>query len=300
LSDGGDYFRPPLPERGLASSSGVCKIEVQVHLRSEFLKKEGTEMKYSTPLHLYEQVIKLRKEKKWGSRRIARKSGISEWTVANWIYRGKKPVVRGHFDPTPLPELAYLLGARYSDVSVSDRFKLEAIDKDFVEEFLRCLSKVMGRSYKMHKKSKGTWVARGYEKTLINFMEKPLDHHKPIIELHPADFLRAFFDGEGHVTEIRKKGRVYGCVAATNTNFEIIECVRDLLQKTFSLHPTLGRNDKGRKVCYMVRLYRMDDIRRFNNLIGFSIERKKKRLKDILCSMESNPSWSSTARGSND
>lgn len=58
-------------------------------------------MKYSTPLHLYEHVIKLRKEKKWGSRRIAGKFGISEWTVANWIYRGKKPVVRGFFDPTP-------------------------------------------------------------------------------------------------------------------------------------------------------------------------------------------------------
>ena len=256
-------------------------------------------MLYSTPIHLYERAMKLRREKGWGNVRIGKEVGISTWTIANWIYRGKKPVVRGHFDSTHTPELAYLLGARYSDVSVSDRFKLEAIDKDFVEEFLRCLSKVMGRSYKMHKKGKGTWVARGYEKMLINFMEKPLDYHKPIIELHPADFLRAFFDGEGHVTEIKKKGRVYGCVAATNTNFKIIEYIRGLLQKKFSLHPTLGINDKRRKVCYVVRLYRMDDIRRFNYLIGFSIERKKKKLEDISRSMELNPSWSN-ARGSND
>lgn len=249
-------------------------------------------MKYSTPLHLYEQAIKLRKEKGWGYRMIARRLENSEWTVANWIYRGKRPVVRGYFDPTPTPELAYLLGARYSDVSVDDRFKLEAIDKDFVKKFLRCLSKVMGRSYKMHKKSKGTWVARGYGRTLIDFMKKPLNHHKSIIELYPADFLRAFFDGEGHVTEIRKERRVYGCVAATNTNLEILEYVRGLLQKIFSLHPTMGRDKRGRKVCYAVRLYQMDDVKRFRDLIGFSIERKRRRLQDILRRMESNPSYS--------
>lgn len=248
-------------------------------------------MFYSTPIHLYELAMKLRRERGWGNVRIGRELGISVETIANWIYRGKKPVVRGHFDSTPTPELAYLLGARYSDVSVSDRFKLESIDQDFVEEFLRCLLKVMGRPYKMHKKGKGTWVARGYDKTLINFMKEPLDHHKPIIELYPADFLRAFFDGEGHVTEIRKR---YGCVGATNTNLEIIEYVKNLLREKFSLHPTLGvnnRNNEKWKVRYVVRLYRMDDIRRFNDLIGFSIERKKKRLKDILYRMESNPSW---------
>jgi hypothetical protein len=253
-------------------------------------------MKYSTPLYLYRQAIKLRKEKEWGSRRIARRVGNSEWTVANWIYRGKRPVVRGYFDPTPTPDLAYLLGARYSDVSVDDRFKLEAIDKDFVEGFLRCLSKVMGRPYKMYKKGKGTWATRGYDKTLINFMKKPLDHHKPIIEAYPADFLRAFFDGEGSVTEIVKKERVYGCVAAVNTNFEIIEYVRNLLQEKFSLRPTLGvdkRTNNGRwKIRYIVRLYRMDNIRRFNDLIGFSIERKKKKLEEMLHKMKLNPSCS--------
>jgi len=248
-------------------------------------------MPYSTPIHLYERAMKLRMEKRWGNVRIGRKLGISEWTATNWIYRGERPVVRGHFELTPTPELAYLLGARYGDLSVSDRFKLEAIDRDFVKEFLRCLSKVMGRPYKMHKKGKGTWVARGYGKALIDFMKEPLDLHKPIIELYPADFWRAFFDGDGHITEIRKKGCVYGCVGATNTNLEIIEYVRDLLQKIFSLHPTIGRDDRKRKVCYAVRLYRMGDVKRFHDLIGFSIERKKRRPQDILRRMESNPSW---------
>ena len=257
-------------------------------------------MSYSTPIHLYERAMKLRVEKGWGSVKIGRKLGISTWTVANWIYRGKEPVIRGHFDPTPTPELAYLLGTRYSDVSVDDRFKLEAIDKDFVEEFLRCLSKVMGRPYKMHKKSKGTWAARGYERALIDFMKVPLNHHKPIIELYPADFLRAFFDGEGHVTEIRQKEHVYGCVGVSNTNLEIIEYVKDLLQKIFSLRPTIGRDNRGRKVCYTMRLYQMDDVKRFHDLIGFSTERKKRRLQDILHRMESNPSWNRIASGVND
>lgn len=144
----------------------------------------------------------------------------------------------------------------------------------------------------MHKKGKGTWVARGYGKALINFMKEPLDHHKPIIELYPADFLRAFFDGEGHVTEIQKKERVYGCVAATNTNLEILEYVRELFQKIFSLHPTLANNDRKRKVCcHVVRLYQMDDIKRFHDLIGFSIERKKRKLQDVLHKVKSNPSY---------
>ena len=84
----------------------------------------------------------------------------------------------------------------------------------------------MGKSYEVYKNKKGYRAAQAFGKALADFMRKPLNHHKPIIEAYPADFLKAFFDGEGNIEEYRGgkyKKYTYGQVGATNTNLEILQ-----------------------------------------------------------------------------
>lgn len=250
---------------------------------------------YSTPLHLYKQAVQLR-SKGLGPRRIGREIGVNEQTVANWIYRGHKPAIRGFFDLTPCPELSYLLGGRYSDSSVSGGFRLWVKDRDFAEKSAQCLSMVMGKSYEAYKNKKGYWVAQAFGKALVDFMRKPLNRHKPIIEAYPADFLRAFFDGEGSVEEYRrgKSKYTYGQVGATNTNLEILQYIRSLLKDRFLICSNIYKVKKsrlGRKDCYVLKIYRMGDIEQFYKKVGFLIGRKKKKLERLLHEMKSNPNW---------
>ncbi|MEW6592496.1 MAG: LAGLIDADG family homing endonuclease [Candidatus Hadarchaeota archaeon] len=195
-------------------------------------------MRYSTPLHLYERAIKLHETKGWGSRKIEKELGVgivNRRTIDSWIHEGRKPVVIGVFDETYSPNLSYLLGARYSDCTATKEvFKLEAMDKDFVEEFDRCLSNVMGRPYKIHN-SRGIWGTETAVRSIVNFMQKPLDAHKPIIDAYPKEFLRGFFDGEGHAGGHKREKYVYGYIGAKNTNFEVMEYVGRLLD-LFSIH----------------------------------------------------------------
>jgi hypothetical protein len=146
-------------------------------------------MRYSTPLHLYERAIELRKTKGWGSRKIEKELGVgvvNRRTIVSWIHEGRRPVIVGVFDETPCPELSYVLGARYSDGIVTDDvFKLEAHDKDFVKEFNRCLSKVMERPYKIFRDKKG-WRTETAVRSILDFMKKPLDAHKSIIGAYPS------------------------------------------------------------------------------------------------------------------
>lgn len=260
-------------------------------------------MMYSTPFHLYKRAIELRN--KWlGPRKIGREIGVNEQTIANWIYRAHKPVIRGFFNPTPCSELSYLLGVRYSDGWVSDGFRLWVKDRDFAEESARYLSKIMGKPYKIHKNKKDYWVAQAFGKSLLDFMCKPLDHHKSIIEAYPADFLRAFFDGEGSIEEYRKGKHqecTYGQVGATNTNLGILEYVKSLLKDRISICSNIYKTKKshfGRKDCYVLKIYRMGDINQFYKRVGFSIARKREKLERLLHKMESNPNWEGALAGS--
>lgn len=244
-------------------------------------------MRYSTPPHLYERAIELHKTKGWGSRKIEKELGVGavdRRTIVSWIYEGRKPVVIGVFDETPCPELSYLLGARYSDGTVTDDvFKLEANDKDFVEEFNRCLSKVMGRPYKISRNKKG-WRTETGVRSIVNFMQRPPDMHKPITETYPVEFLRGFFDGEGHVGGHKRGKYVYGYIGAKNTNFEVMKYGGELLDR-LSIYHSLYRVKERKRNCkpyLMLFINRERDVKRFHEMVGFSINRKIRKLDKLI------------------
>jgi len=51
---------------------------------------------YERKIEFYDQAMKLKREKGWGFRRIAKFLNLSKATVSGWIYCGKKPLMK-HF-----------------------------------------------------------------------------------------------------------------------------------------------------------------------------------------------------------
>jgi intein-encoded DNA endonuclease-like protein len=167
---------------------------------------------------------------------------------------------------------------------------LSVTDRDFAEEFSRCLAKILGKPnlYKVRwSEKRKRWIVQGSSIVLHSFLSKPWQQLKNHIE-HSSrcrfSFLRAFFDGEGSIT-----GRN---LTITNTDLSLLLYVRKLLAKSgistsiprvtqragsILKDPRTGRTYKRRKDCYMMRVSTMDLVR-FAQKIGFSIERKKRLL----------------------
>lgn len=250
-------------------------------------------------MELYDQAMKIRREKGWGDINIGRVLGINQHTVDNWLFRDSKPDGLFKFpDLNPSAELSYVLGTYYGDGyayrSKKERswfIKLEAMDKDFVEEFSRCLSKVLRKKngYPVHRLKKGgIYFTRVTNIKLYEFLKKKsLDVHKHWIEEFPAEFLRGFYDSEG--------GMYGNTLGLSNTNLELLQYVRDLLERHFSIPSRIGIAHKkgvthfyrGRKItatkdCYYLRIKRRESQRKFHEKMGFSIARKQEKLKKAV------------------
>jgi intein-encoded DNA endonuclease-like protein len=117
----------------------------------------------------------------------------------------------------PSEELAYVIGVKVGDGYVGKKSRvrkgynyvwigLKARDREFVEEFARCLAKVLGRRQirPRYVKSSGRYVVEAESKTLYELLKKPvdLDRLRRYIE-HcgrcVAAFIRGFADSEGSV-----------------------------------------------------------------------------------------------------
>ena len=202
------------------------------------------------------------------------------------------------FDPTPCPELAYVIGVKLGDASMSVNkhysymIKLRVIDREFAEEFSRCLSVILGRApprVKWNPKN-SLWETQASSLLLRHFLLRPLENLKPTIE-HcrkcKAAFLRGFLDSEGGVSG--------DTIAIGNTNKETLCYVQSLLEKAFKIDtrgPYLGTR-KGRKVmikgkwyqankdCFSVAIKRVG-LEKFAQSIGFIVLRKKLRLDSLI------------------
>lgn len=195
----------------------------------------------------------------------------------------------------PSYELSYLLGVRYGDSSVNHKdFQLGVKDKDFAEEFTRCLNKVSGRTYQVHQppSCKGGYFVSCGLTVLCSYLLLELEYQKPIIEYYPEAFIRGFADSEGSV-EVH--GLVPVRITLCNNNTELLEYIKELLCNYFNIYSSItesGKNTpigaiigciKGRLVIKRERQYRLrissrNNMKVFAESIGFSIKRKQERL----------------------
>jgi intein-encoded DNA endonuclease-like protein len=189
-------------------------------------------------------------------------------------------------------DLAYILGVIKGDgcVSVAQRrVILSATDKDFVSEFKRALenwSEFSARFYSRDikkpvyiKNRKTQWVSYIDSKDAAEFLAD-FDVHK--IQTSSAEikcaFLKGLFDSEGSVSK--------DSVIFYNSNFRIIELVYNLLTD-LGIEPKINhykaKSLSGKEISYSrVCIYKKDSLRKFANLVGFSIVRKADKLRALV------------------
>jgi intein-encoded DNA endonuclease-like protein len=200
----------------------------------------------------------------------------------------------------PSEDLGYVIGVRLGDgytreTSYGYVIGLEANDKEFVEEFGRRLGNVLGRKpiKPKFRKNERTYVAYARSKTLYELLRKPIDlkRIKKYVEHCPdctAAFLRGLFDSEGCVS---KGGYIY----LYNSNYEVLVYAQRLLRRRFGIESTgpwpstkkgttkyiRGKRYKANEDCYYIYI-RAESLPNFYRFIGFTIERKQKRLEEYL------------------
>ncbi|MEM0078915.1 MAG: LAGLIDADG family homing endonuclease [Nitrososphaerota archaeon] len=276
----------------------------------EKLKKRGRYLPRKLRIKLYQKVLELRRQG-LGYKRIKKKIkelydvSLSTSTINYWCRNICNPF-NGIRIPSidflePSPELSQVIGVVAGDGWAVKKKNGRHIvgagakDKDFIEEFSRCLGKVLRRNPPKPRQEKDSiFTVEVESKALYELLKKPIDINKiaPFVE-HCEEcmrrFARSFFDSEGFVS---KNGQIY----CYNTDLQLLQYVKKILNLLGirTTGPKIGtkkgtalfdkRNGKiyaTKKDLYYIYV-RMSDILRFYRLIGFTVKRKQKRLENYL------------------
>jgi intein-encoded DNA endonuclease-like protein len=207
----------------------------------------------------------------------------------------------------PSEELAYMIGVvlgdgcayrkrraikGYRDVVVG----LKAMDREFVEEFAKCLAKVLGRKQirPRFRDDVGKYVVEVGSKTLYELLKKPVDLHRlkkyiEHCEKCVAAFIRGFADSERCAN---KRGYIF----ILNTDQRLLIYVKELLRRlgiestgpklhylrgTIFYDPRTGKQYTHNKDAYVIYI-RASSNTNFYRYVGFAMTRKQARLENYV------------------
>ena len=228
---------------------------------------------------------------------------VSPGTVRHWIVGDRRPQQRNIFKPGPSPALSYIIGANIGDgcdLAASSCVKLEVTDIDFARTYNTNMAtlfsrnhpnKVLARRFKDNRMP--MYVVKYASKQLAELLRLPLAELLKIAFAFPREFLRGFFDAEGHVdVSITKYLRLR--VGVENSDRRLLLKVRQLLRE-LKVASIIERKRKAgtikvirdtafvmRRTSYSVTNGKIADVKRFAAGIGFSIQRKTRKLEDAL------------------
>ncbi|MEK6959480.1 MAG: LAGLIDADG family homing endonuclease [archaeon] len=275
--------------------------------------KRFSDFEVSDQQEIYANVLALR-DSGFGYKKIrnwlsSQGISISLGTLSYWRNKKKNFTSRKNsFEAIPSKELAYVLGVMFGDGAISRHEKnhdycihLGAIDKEFVEKFSECVSRLLGKKqpYPVHWCKSGIYEANIRSKELYFFIKgvkENLDTGKPFIEKHPAEFIQGLADSEGcPAIRATNKFSVSVCIAAS-TNINLLFYSKDLIYRKYDISSTIYTNHKsgdqdstidGRlitrtKDVFGLHINKIRNVEEFCKKIGFSIIRKQKKLLDAL------------------
>jgi len=239
-------------------------------------------------------------------RRIFTQQGIklSLGTLSYWCNIETKRLRKNSFTAKPSKELAYFIGVLFGDgcASIDKKnhdycLQLSSIDKEFVEKFSICVSKLLGKekNYPVHR-SKHIFTANIRSKELYQFVKEiknDFEKAKPFIESGPVEFIQGLADSEGHPTVSAAKEFKIKVTVANSANLALLQYTQDLLIKFFNIKSTsrltkrAGVTDsviEGRKITrtknvYLVETQTKTDTKKYYEKIGFNIYRKQQKLQ---------------------
>jgi intein-encoded DNA endonuclease-like protein len=265
-------------------------------------------------LRLYQETMEMRATHGWGYRRISRALSVSHGidvprgTIQNWVLGNHNPSRRLHryFEPAPCPELSYVVGIVLGDgYTAKDQGRgivgLTNKDRHLLDHFLLCIARVLdcpsaGRITKGTRY--GTLKATVGSTLLMLFLQKPLRQLAPLIEKHPAHFIRGFFDAEGCAVVTTSGDRLRIGVKASNSDIELLQYVSRLLRERFGIASSInverrpwqttirGQVVEFRKTVFRLRVNKFSHVEIFAREIGFSSAHKREILEDALAILE--------------
>ena len=279
-------------------------------------RRRGPYLPRELRIRIYEDVLELRKQGLSYNKIInemKRRYGITlGLSIVSYWCRGLRSPYRDGTKLTHLTfseDLAYVIGAVLGDGTVFKMsnpppkygaayiIKLAVKDKEFADEFARRLATIIGRIPKL-RLVRGKWTVEAACKALYELLlKKPkinIEKIQPYVQhckVCIGAFLRGFFDSEATV-HIR-----HGHVRVFNSDYELLDYVIYLLGllgiKTTSKKPRIyhragslhidksGKIIRRRKDLYYVAIRAKSNLT-FYEKVGFTIERKRKRLEDYL------------------
>lgn len=212
------------------------------------------------------------------------------------------------FKEEPSPALSYIIGANKGDgctLANSGVVKLEVTDKDFAQAFNSKMAALLSRAKpnKILVRSRPDrlpiYVVRYASVQLVQLLRQPLERLIEYASRFPREFLRGFFDAEGHVdVGITKYLKLR--VGAENTDKKLLSKARELLNRLKIASRTCRKRRNGtimtirgktfvkRRTSYSMEIGRLSDVKVFVDEIGFSIKRRNQKLQDALLVVATN------------
>lgn len=230
---------------------------------------------------------------------------VSPGTVRHWMVGDRKPQQRNLFKQEPSPALSYVMGANIGDgCTLTDNWivKLEVTDFDFAETFNTNMATLFSRTRPnkiLVRRRAGRlpmYIVKYSSKQLAKLLRLPLKKLLEFAVVFPRDFLRGFFDAEGHV-DAGVTTRLDLRVGVENSDGKLLLRVKMLLKELRIISRIERKREAGtvkiirgkafvmKHASYSVVIGRIADVRRFAEEIGFSIQRKTQKLKDALSIM---------------
>lgn len=317
-----------ISENQIGEWGNICKIcggelsnnyGLRVHLGMEhpevlkYVRGETHTLSVEDRMKLYNEAIRLHKENGWGKIRIARKLGLSVNCVKHWLYEGTIPenewcYIPNKVDLEPSESLSYVIGVYCGDGCVSKGvIRLQVIDKEFVEEFRRCMLKIISPKLKgvypifevkpKQENRRIQYAVAGCSSTLGNFLKGGINKYKECVSKYPAEFLRGLFDSEGCFRHRQHSNRNYTSwcneITCEMSDRLILEYARELLDSLGIESRIRKSGEKGRKnyslgcevtatkPIYKLWISSKDNLIKFKEKVGSSIERKQRTLIEI-------------------
>ncbi len=232
---------------------------------------------------------------------------LSPGTVRHWIVGDRKPGLRvwpaNIFREEPSPALSYIIGANKGDgcaLVKSGIVKLEVADKDFAEAFNTNMAKLFSRQnpntvfVRRRADRLPMYIVKYSCRKLVQLLRQPMLKLLNLASAFPREFLRGFFDAEGHV-DVSAGSQFQIRLGAENSDRYVLKRVQHILKEVFGIDSKINRKRESgtkktirgkqftmRRTSFTVLVNRIRDVEVFARRIGFSIARKQEKLNDAV------------------
>ena len=218
---------------------------------------------------------------------IALQTHMPYGTIHAWIKYDGSPFGRRSNRIKYNQELFYILGALFGDgcayhwKKMYKHIVIVTGEKEFIEKYADKLESCLGKRIKGYpERSKNVWHLKTWNIELYQLFKKVRENRNFLSDImnegdhyyNSLQFIEGFFDAEGCVKIIKEKVRKTPkiCLDITNTDYELLEIVRNLLQKNLNIEarysiqkPQIGKDGSYRKTAYHLRIYKKEFVRKF-------------------------------------